>query len=372
MKSPACCCCPARHRPRGVALITVLLIVFIASLAATSLASLQQLAIRRSSVLLHQQQARLYTLGAEQWLMLLLHRDRQDNQTDHLGETWANPPAALPLDEGTLTLKVRDLQGCFNLNNLWRPDPATRTASTANPPLPQDQANPEDDTTAADKRAAETPNPDAARDSSTSDPNKKSPRAGLDKQQMQILQRLLRQLELKEELALAIADWIDPDNDPQFPDGAEDSDYTVRDPAYLTANQPFFSISELRLVKGIDDKAYMALAPLVCALPPGTPLNINTAPAAVLAALGEDLNPQDMAQLVKERPEAGYDNIDAFLQAARLSVDASIKALLSTSSQYFQLHAEAQVGDGRAMLYSMLQRDETTVHVLQRNFSNPD
>lgn len=372
MKSPACCCCPVRRRPRGVALITVLLIVFIASIAATSLASLQQLAIRRSSVLLHQQQARLYTLGAEQWLMLLLHRDRQDNQTDHLGETWANPPAALPLDEGTLTLKVRDLQGCFNLNNLWRPDPATRAASATNPPPPQDPANPEDDTTAADNRPTELLTPDPAKDSSTSDPNKKSPRAGLDKQQMQILQRLLRQLELQEELALAIADWIDPDNDPQFPDGAEDSDYTVRDPAYLAANRPFFSISELRLVKGIDNKAYMALAPLVCALPPGTPLNINTAPAAVLAALGEDLNPQDMAQLVKERPEAGYDNIDAFLQAARLSVDASIKALLSTSSQYFQLHAEAQVGDSRAMLYSMLQRDETTVHVLQRNFSNPD
>ena len=83
MKSPACCCCPAdpvsrsdmlpdRSRQGGVALITVLLIVFIASIAATSLAALQQRAIRRSTVLMHQQQARLYTLGAEQEAVIVL------------------------------------------------------------------------------------------------------------------------------------------------------------------------------------------------------------------------------------------------------------------------------------------------------------
>jgi general secretion pathway protein K len=50
----------------------VLLIVFIASVTATSLAALQQRAIRRSTVLIHQQQARLYTLGLEQWAMIIL------------------------------------------------------------------------------------------------------------------------------------------------------------------------------------------------------------------------------------------------------------------------------------------------------------
>ncbi len=119
-----------RGASSGVALITVLLIVFLASMTAISLATVQQIAIRRSTVLQHQQQARLYTLGVEQWAGLILMRDRQDNQTDHPGEEWANLPLALPVNDGVLSGKVRDLQGCFNLNNLWRPAP---TDSSTNP-----------------------------------------------------------------------------------------------------------------------------------------------------------------------------------------------------------------------------------------------
>jgi type II secretory pathway component PulK len=53
-------------------------------------------------------------------------------------------------------------------------------------------------------------------------------------------------------------------------------------------------------------------------------------------------------------------------------VEAPVKALLSTASQYFLLRAEARVGDGRAMLYSMLYRDENGVRVLRRNFGHQD
>ena len=93
----------------GVALITVLLIVFLASVTATSLATLQQLAIRRSAVLQHQQQARLYTLGLEQWAMVILARDRQDNETDHRGEEWAKLPMMLPVEGGELSGRLSDL-----------------------------------------------------------------------------------------------------------------------------------------------------------------------------------------------------------------------------------------------------------------------
>ena len=166
---------------------------------------------------------------------------------------------------------------------------------------------------------------------------------------------------------------MDPDPDPQFPDGAEDSDYTVLNPPYLAANRPFLSASELRLVKGIDREAYDKLAPVVCALPPGTPLNVNTASASVLAALGEaGLKPEDLERLLEERPAEGYKNVDEFLNAARLTVEAPVKALLSTDSQYFRLQVEAQVGDGRAMLYSTLYRDENGVRVLRRHFGHQD
>ncbi len=366
MPLPACYHCPADplvHRQSGVALITVLLIVFLASMTAISLATVQQIAIRRSTVLQHQQQARLYTLGVEQWAGLMLMRDRQENQIDHPGEIWANLPPALPVDNGVLSGKIRDLQGCFNLNNLWRPPPEnSATRPDANP-----------DRSPKDPKSAENPeNPDAKSPATPEPPKPATGKAGLDKAQLQFLQRLLTRLELKPELAQAMADWIDPDPDALFPDGAEDSDYTVLNPPYLAANQPFTHISELRLVKGVDREIYDKLAPLVCALPPGVALNVNTAPALILAALDDQLELADLERSLEERPAEGYETVDEWMNAVKITLDAPTKALLSVDSQYFLVQAEAQVGDGRAMLYSMIFRDENGVRVLRRSFGHQD
>ena len=409
MKSPACCPCPAdipwtRWLQRGgataqgdsvgrapsqagVALVTVLLIVFLASIAAVNLAALQQLAIRRSTVLQHQQQARLYTLGAEQWAMIILARDRQQNETDHPGEQWASLPPALPIEGGTLTARLTDLQGCFNLNNLRRALPGEQSSSASSESTEEKKNENENESDqekdkdqAQDSAAAKTDaesksqSPSKTAESKSSQSTENSGKVEAEPAQIKVLQRLLESLELKPVLAQAIADWIDPDPDPQFPDGAEDSDYMVLNPAYLAANRPFLSVSELRLVKGVDREAYDKLAPVVCALPPGAPLNVNTAQAPVLAALGEDgPKPADLERLLEERPEEGYKNVDDFLNAAKLTtVEAPVKALLGVGSQYFLLRAEARVGDGRAMLYSMLYRDQNSVRVLRRSFGNQD
>ncbi len=367
MPFAACSRCRAKAivaRPAGVALITVLLIVFLASMTAVSLAMVQQIAIRRSTLLQHQQQARLYVLGAEQWAGLVLLRDRKANTTDHLGELWANLPTSLPVENGVVSGKIRDLQGCFNLNSLWRP--GAKSAPTAPAPLPEGGKIPK----ASEKKPAppvpEAPDPAA----DTAPPG--SGKGGIHPGQLKVLQRLLTGLDLKPELAQAVVDWIDPDQDALFPDGAEDSDYTVLDPPYRAANRPFVSVSELRQVKGIQREIYDALAPWVCALPSGVALNINTASARVLAALDEQVEVADLERVLKERPVEGYKNVDELLNAAKVTVEASTKALLGVSSQYFLLQAEARVGDGRAMLYSTLFRDENGVRVLQRSFGNQD
>jgi len=395
VKSSACCPCPAEVVPHpdlsgaipcpinrnqaGVALITVLLIVFLASITATSLAALQQIAIRRSTVLQHQQQARLYTFGAEQWATLLLARDHKESEVDHANEVWANPPPALPVAGGALSVRVRDLQGCFNLNNLWKSASSTpgNSAEPASDTEAEQEQNKADQKQNSNQNKAEgttdhptTPKPT---DSSSGDSEaSNSDQAQLNQAQFQVLQRLLTSLELKPGLAQAITDWIDPDQDPLFPDGAEDSDYNVKNPAYLAANRSMYSISELRLIRGIDQETYDKLAPLVCALPTNARLNVNTAPAQLLAALSEGYDLKEMEQVLENRPDEGYKNVDDFLNAAKLTVDAQLKAQLSVNSQHFLLQAEARVGDGRAMLYSILYRDENGVRVLQRNFGNQD
>lgn len=394
MRSPACCCFPAevwswendakhhrkpvasavRLRPtlqrlaaraggrsRGVALITVLLVVFLASITATSLATLQQMTIRRGTVLQHQQQARLYALGAEQWAKIILERDLEQGETDHPGEEWANLPPALPIEGGALATRISDLQGCFNLNNLWRP-------ASAGPSPSPDPDRPPEDTQPQDPDATPEESPEAPADAAPPSPQP----AGLDQAQMQILQRLLVSLNLEPALAQAIADWIDPDSDPLFPDGVEDSDYLVLDPPYLAANRPMLDVSELRLVKGVNRETYDKLAPLVCVLPSVTALNVNTAPALVLAALSDGLDPIDVERLLENRPDEGYENVDDFLNAVQLTLTPPEKERLSVTSHYFQLRAEARVGDGRAMLYSILKRDENGIRILQRSFGHQD
>jgi len=334
---------------RGVALLTVLLVVFLASIAAVSLVSVQQLAIRRSTLLLHQQQARLYTLGVEQWAGAILKRDRQKSNTDHLGEDWATLPPALPVEGGSLSGHIEDLQGRFNLNNLLR---------QATPGPQPDQNGGED----AEGEQAEGEVPGEGQ----------TEEGPIDRHQLAALQRLLESLELNPGIAQAIIDWIDPDQEPLFPDGAEDSEYVGRTPPYLAANRPLLSISELRLIKGIDRDAYAKLAPYVCTLPQGTKLNINTAPAPVLAAIGKlDLRIAEI--LIEGRGPKGYDTLEPVLAMASPEERTRLPDRLAVTSTYFLVRVETNVGDGRAILNSVLQRtDSGGTRILRRSFGNDD
>lgn len=339
-----------RYKPcqTGVALLTVLLIVFLASMTATHLAFLQQLTIRRSTLLEHRQQALLYTLGAEQWAAVMLKRDRENSNKDDLNELWAKLPPALPIQGGYLTGQLQDLQGRFNINNLLK-------------------------LSDNDRRRGEGQYGKQQTDAIASMPN-----AGdaIDVAQFETLQRLLLILELEPELAQAIVDWLDPDQEPRFPGGAEDSAYVTHTPPYLAANRPLVSLSELRLIKGIDKEVYAKLAPYLCTLPPGTELNVNTAPPPVLAALGDDIGLPRAENLVETRDKGnqnGYDSVTNFLNAFGIEEETFATIPLTVSSRYFLLQAEAQVGEGRALLHSIIHRpDSGNMRILLRRFGNDD
>lgn len=312
--------CPGARHQAGIALLTVLLVVFLASVAAVALASVQQFAIRRSALLLHQQQAQLYVLGAEQWAAAILQRDAKDNDIDHNGEDWATLPPALPVEGGSVSGRILDLQGRFNLNNLVKNEGETDTAK-------------------------------------------------LDELQLEVLRRLLENLDLSPALADAVADWIDPDQEVLFPDGAEDGDYLNNTPSYLAANRALQSVSELRLIKGVDQEIYSRLAPYVAALPGATQLNINTAPAAVLAALSDEFEAEAARVLVKTRES--YDSVESFLQDAQL-IGAGVNTdILTLGSTYFLVQAEAYVGEARVTLQSVLHRQGGgDISVVVRSFGS--
>jgi len=298
----------------GVALLTVLLVLAIASITAVNLAEQQQLSLRRSEVLLHRQQAKQYLLGAERWALAILRRDRAANETDHADEDWARVPPALPVTGGYVSGQLSDLQARFNLNNMLGPENA------------------------------------------------------IDEQQVELFKRLLEQLNLAPGIAAAVADWLDEDVQARFPDGAEDSDYLLSASPYLAANQRFADPSELRLIKGIDAATYQRLRPFICTLPGNVPVNINTASAELLAALDPAMDIDTAQQLVDERKQQEFTSSEGFIAAIRLPDLRLRPEDISVSSDYFQLNAEAEVGTARVQLRSILNRSAQQGIVISRSY----
>ena len=89
----------ARTRQRGVALITAVLIVALATILAINVTFRGMVDQRRSATLFALDTAYEIALGAEAWAADFLRKDAQESQTDYLGETWAKPLPPLPVDD---------------------------------------------------------------------------------------------------------------------------------------------------------------------------------------------------------------------------------------------------------------------------------
>lgn len=310
MKTPA--------RRRGIALLTAILVVAVASLAATAVLGSSNLSIHRTAALRDSEQAWWIATGVESWVLGILQQDARDTQYDGLNEAWAQPVDYLPVEQGFVSGEVADLQGRFNLNNLQ--------GSTA---------------------------------------------ADAEKQ----FQRLLEQLpdvEIPPGLVASIRDWMDADDQPGFAGGAEDTVYLGLQPPYRAANQPFSSVSELRAVQGMTPALYRALTQChadeerkrvescIAALPQSaTAINVNTAPPPVLLALSASADANKIAQFVEQRREKPYESVQEFIDAGIVGADAK-RDHLSVRTGYFRIQGQIVVGSSRVALYSLIHRPSQT------------
>ncbi len=308
-----------RHNSQGVALVTAMLIVALATIAAVAVTSRQQFDIRRSANLLNGEQSYQFALGVESWAVQVLTRDGQQNQIDTLNEDWAQQLPPQIVSGGQVTGHIEDLQGRFNLNDLV--DAGGQPVANA----------------------------------------------------VDILQRLLTLLNIDNQtLPYAVVDWIDPDQNVNINGGAEDGEYLSKQPPYRTANNPMVSASELLLINGLQPADYLKLAPYVCALPTTTAINVNTASAQVLAAVS-NIPLSGAQQMVADRTQNPYNSITDYTNAlqkvggpATPPANAGSPANVSVSSDYFLVAADAQFGNGRSRLFSELHRTATQTSVILR------
>lgn len=267
------------HRQRGVALILALLLMTLATVVAVAVASTEEFAIRRSSNVLLRAQAREYLAAGE----LLAAAQLPPLLADTAAPTPVRIELSWPLEQPGKA-EIVDAQGCFNLNTLSLAD---------------------DQTALAEQR----------------------------------FRRLLDLLDLLADIADQLLDWLDEDTAARFA-GAEDDQYSRRQPPMRAANAPLGDVSELRLLPAVDAKAYAALAPLVCALPAQVAINVNAAPPLLLMALADGLRLGQARELAERAAATPFASLDAFLADPALSGVVLDAGDLTVRSDWYTVQAQ--------------------------------
>ena len=305
--------CKRQKLKKGVALITAMMVMSLATITAVQMTSEQQVYFHRTENILLHEQAYLYLLSAEDFTKIVLAEDFKNNQIDSFTDDWySEAPIVFPIEGGVLTGTVSDLQGKFNINNLAKP-----------------KRDPWDE---------------------------------------QRLRQALLNNDIPGDIAAVIIDWLD-ENSEALPGGAEDIDYLAGDRPYRAGNGMMGSISELRLLKGIDEKIYASLKKIMVALPAtNVAININTAPPEVLRVIVEGLSEKEAEDLAKDLAENPIKEPDELLDNPLVKGKKIDVNGLSTESSYFLLESMATVSRARARMRSVIYRqDNKNINVVVRS-----
>ena len=304
---------------QGVALITILLVVVIATVLGVSMTTDQHFAINRARTFFDQSIVRQYALGGEELARQILHKDFIDSpETDHQAENWAAVDMRFEFEQGEIELLIEDLQGRINLNTLLLEGENRRVTKDRVTALFAEQ--------------------------------------GLD---AAYVDRVL--------------DWIDQDNGVSSL-GAEDYEYLGLERPYRAANQMMLDISELRLILEMDAETFGKIAPYVAVIPDSrTSVNVNTAAPAVLQAIAPGLSLAGAETIVAGREANGpYNSADEFAADSSLTKEVAQGITLgglSVQSSFFQVSVRARFQDRFGYLTSIIQRDQTdgTMRVIYRD-----
>ena len=296
----------AKARQGGVAVITVLFILVLLTTLSVYMVEQEHLLMRRIGNQRSVDQSWQLAMGSERWVHKVLERDAIESGVDHLGEAWNQLDGAVPVEYGSLTTEVFDLQGRFNLNNLA---------------------------------------------------------AGRENEWYLAYRRLLRILSLDEGLADSLLDWLDENAQATGSEGAEDYEYEGLDPPYRAANQYLATLGELRWVRGYSGDVIFKLSPYVTVLPKqDVRINVNTCPELlfqIMTPVPGEINIAMAQTLVIDRGEFGFQEVKDFLTHDAMAGNAQEVAtpLVTVSSEFFEVHSRAIFGNVGLWLISGVYRE---------------
>ena len=308
---------------RGIALLTILVMVALATILAATIAKRQTNTSENTGYLMRQDQSLLYAKSAEAFFSELLIQDSDNGSSiDHLQENWAKPMPAFPVEDGFISGRLLDESGKFNLNNLLKAD------------------------------------------------------GSVDDSARRWFEKLLQRVGLPAELSQAVIDWQDADDETTGAMGAESNYYQGLDPSYLASNTKFHQVEELKLVRGFEGKNYDLIAPYVTALPEATKININTAAPLLLASIDPKIDVKTVEQELKaKQAELTYFNSveDLWKLNAFSGIEPQNKtdaaAWLDNKSNYFTAQIEVVLSERKRQFSSAMMRKDKQVTVYSRSLA---
>ena len=308
---------------RGIALLTILVMVALATILAATIAKRQTNTSENTGYLMRQDQSLLYAKSAEAFFSELLIQDSDNGgNIDHLQENWAKPMPAFPVEDGFVSGRLLDESGKFNLNNLLKAD------------------------------------------------------GSVDDSARRWFEKLLQRVGLPDELSQAVIDWQDADDETTGAMGAESNYYQGLDPSYLASNTRFHQVEELKLVRGFEGKNYDLIAPYVTALPEATKINMNTAAPLLLASIDPKLDVKTLEQELKaKQAELAYFNSveDLWKLNAFSGIEPQNKtdaaAWLDSKSNYFTAQIEVVLSERKRQFSSAMMRKDKQVTVYSRSLA---
>lgn len=309
---------------QGIALITILVMVALATILAATIAKRQAATAESTAYLMRQNQSLIYAKSAEAFFSELLVDDAENAaEVDHLQETWAQPMPAFPVEDGYVSGIIQDESGKFNLNSLVTAEGTVNENAKA------------------------------------------------------WFELILKRAGLPAQLSEAVIDWQDENEIPSGSMGAESNYYQGLPNAALPPNAKFHSVEELKLIRGFEENKYKLIESYLSAAPmQDSTVNINTASAFLLASMDEKLDVNAVQQLLDQRQAnlEHFSNVSelwalepfAQVEAAKRNV---LNSLLGVQSNYFKAQIEVVLSERKRQFSSELVRRDKQVYVAYRSMA---
>ena len=313
---------------RGVALLTILLLVVSITVVAGAMLASQKIAIRRSGLLFDQNQLLQDIDAGQQLAVTMIRADANLNDTDSTQDIWAKPVPPYTLGTHSIGIEMRDEASRFNINNLYQ-------------------------------------------------------NGAVDSNALAVLQRLLTQLDLAPDIAIAVLDYQDADSEVYQDGGDESTVYNQQSNSSVDndlPNQRLVNIDQLQNVKGINAEVLAVLRPYLTVVPHYLPININTASPVILAALIDGATSQQMQTIVDLREKQVVESIDEIWQLQILGSlnekqRKALAPLLAVDSQAFTALItatdNATVGQARQR-YATIMISKTATDVTENSNNSDD